>query len=184
MISLVLRGATPAPSLSNKSFKRLAGFDPLRRVRSSRAKIKPGKDAGSMNGSAKHPRTRELGRKISGYLTALERERRRCARLLTEDVARRRLAAARACSGLVDRTQATARVPDAPVSKSTLSLLGGNKGLLQSDTNLCSPSLHATADITGQNGMSANQNQICRHPAGRAPRSTSATCSGRGWWGR
>jgi hypothetical protein len=38
----------------------------------------------------KHARTRELGRKISGYLTAPERERRRCARLLHERAERAR----------------------------------------------------------------------------------------------
>ena len=48
-------------------------------------------------------------------------------------------------------------VPDAPVSKFTLSLDGGSKGLLQSTRNLCSSSQRAAVSIDGQNGKSANQ---------------------------
>ena len=48
-------------------------------------------------------------------------------------------------------------VPDAPVSKFTLSLDGGSKGLLQSSTNLCSTSKRAEVTIDGQNGGSADQ---------------------------
>ena len=51
-------------------------------------------------------------------------------------------------------------VPDAPVSNFTLNLDGGGKGLLQNDTNLCKHALHATADIAGQNGKTANQNPV------------------------
>jgi hypothetical protein len=49
-------------------------------------------------------------------------------------------------------------VPDAPVSKFTLSLLGGNKGLLVNSENLCSPKAktHAIADFTAQNGLVNN----------------------------
>ncbi len=45
-------------------------------------------------------------------------------------------------------------VPDAPVSRFTLSLKGGSKGLLVNSENLCSPNAktHAIADFTGQNG--------------------------------
>jgi hypothetical protein len=45
-------------------------------------------------------------------------------------------------------------VPDAPVSKFTLTLLGGHKGLLVNSENLCSPKAktQAIADFTGQNG--------------------------------
>ena len=54
--------------------------------------------------------------------------------------------------------------PDAPVSNFTLTLDGGAKGLLQNNTNLCAHSLHVTADITGQNGKTANQNPLLRTP--------------------
>ena len=43
-------------------------------------------------------------------------------------------------------------VPDAPVSKFTLSLQGGKKGLLENSTNLCDATHRATARFTGQNG--------------------------------
>ncbi len=43
-------------------------------------------------------------------------------------------------------------VPDAPVSKFTLELEGGKKGLLENSENLCKKAQHATADFTGQNG--------------------------------
>ncbi len=54
--------------------------------------------------------------------------------------------------------------PDAPVSNFTLTLDGGNKGLLQNNTNLCAHTLHVTADITGQNGKTANQNPLLQTP--------------------
>ena len=44
-------------------------------------------------------------------------------------------------------------VPDAPVTKFTLRLLGGNKGLLQNSTNLCRSPQRATVRMVGQNGM-------------------------------
>jgi hypothetical protein len=43
-------------------------------------------------------------------------------------------------------------VPDAPVSKFTLSLRGGSKGLLVNSENICKKPQHAIADFTGQNG--------------------------------
>ncbi len=43
-------------------------------------------------------------------------------------------------------------VPDAPVSKFTLELEGGKKGLLENSENLCRKAQHATANFTGQNG--------------------------------
>jgi hypothetical protein len=45
-------------------------------------------------------------------------------------------------------------VPDAPVSKFTLSMQGGKKGLLVNSENLCSTRArtHATVDLTGHNG--------------------------------
>lgn len=77
-------------------------------VRSSRAKGKSGQNAGSVNGSAEDPRTRELGRKISGHVGCVRAgaEEIRPASP-TEDAARRRLAAARTVPGPTDRTRAT-----------------------------------------------------------------------------
>jgi uncharacterized repeat protein (TIGR01451 family) len=43
-------------------------------------------------------------------------------------------------------------VPDAPVSKFTLSLQGDKKGLLVNSTDICKGTHKATADFTGQNG--------------------------------
>ncbi|HYJ22675.1 MAG TPA: hypothetical protein VEW07_11715 [Solirubrobacterales bacterium] len=42
--------------------------------------------------------------------------------------------------------------PDAPVTKFTLSLKGGKKGLLINNRNLCLHKLRASAELTGQNG--------------------------------
>ncbi len=47
--------------------------------------------------------------------------------------------------------------PDAPVSKFGLTLDGGKKGILINSVNLCDQPLHVIANITGQNGLSANQ---------------------------
>jgi hypothetical protein len=43
-------------------------------------------------------------------------------------------------------------VPDAPVSKFTLTMQGGSKGLLVNSTNLCQGTHRAIADFTGHNG--------------------------------
>ena len=45
-------------------------------------------------------------------------------------------------------------VPDAPVTKFTLSMQGGKKGLLVNSENLCGKKAktHATVNLTGQNG--------------------------------
>lgn len=119
---------------SSISFKRLTGFDPVSaergseisgcderdrakrdqfaviQARSSRAKTKPGKDAGRAHSSAEHPRTREGGREIS---RCDERARPGAEEMRpaspTEDAARRRFAAVRAESGSTDRTQAASR---------------------------------------------------------------------------
>ena len=80
MIDSFLRGAIPDSLFySTKSFKRLTGFDPTSQARSSRAKTKPGGVRGSVNSSAIHA---------------------------SEDEIRPRVAAGRADSGSVDRTQA------------------------------------------------------------------------------
>jgi hypothetical protein len=43
-------------------------------------------------------------------------------------------------------------VPDAPVTKFTLNLAGGKKGLLQNETSLCKAAKKAEVKMTGQNG--------------------------------
>ena len=45
-----------------------------------------------------------------------------------------------------------AQVPDAPVTRFTLTMQGGRKGLLVNSTNLCRGVNRATANFTGQNG--------------------------------
>ena len=59
-------------------------------------------------------------------------------------------------------------VPDAPVSRFTLSLDGGNKGLLVNSTNLCGSAHGTLAQINGQNGLVDSQNQGLRTPCGAA----------------
>jgi hypothetical protein len=45
-----------------------------------------------------------------------------------------------------------ANVPDAPVSKFTLNLFGGKKGLLVNNRNICKGKLRSKLNLTGQNG--------------------------------
>ena len=69
-------------------------------------------------------------------------------------------------------------VPDAPVSKFTLSLDGGNKGLLQNSTNLCKAPLRVNVKMAGQNGKTTNENPLLATPCGekqQAARSTKPT---------
>ncbi len=58
-------------------------------------------------------------------------------------------------------------VPDAPVTKFTLSLDGGRKGLIENSPGLCAHTLHVTAAISGQNGKTANQNPVLSTPCGK-----------------
>ncbi len=57
--------------------------------------------------------------------------------------------------------------PDVPISRFTLDLDGGSKGLLQNNTNLCAHALHVTADLAGQNGKTANQSSVLRTPCAK-----------------
>ena len=60
-------------------------------------------------------------------------------------------------------------VPDAPVSRFTLDLEGGNKGLLINSTNLCTSTQHVSVKMTGQNGKTVSQNPVLGNPCtGRA----------------
>jgi hypothetical protein len=47
-------------------------------------------------------------------------------------------------------------VPDAPVTKFTLAMKGGKKGLLQNSTNLCAAPHHATVLFDAQNGKTSD----------------------------
>jgi hypothetical protein len=53
-------------------------------------------------------------------------------------------------------------VPDAPVTKFTLEMKGGKKGLLVNSTNLCKRTNRAIADFTGQNGKKHVFNPVLR----------------------
>jgi hypothetical protein len=59
-------------------------------------------------------------------------------------------------------------VPDAPVSKFTLSLDGGKKGLLESSENLCAGKQRASVRMVGQNGKVASSNQLLQTPCKKA----------------
>ena len=59
-------------------------------------------------------------------------------------------------------------VPDAPVTKFTLSLDGGSKGLLENGADLCKVPQSVLAQVIGQNGVTDNQNQKLQVPCGRA----------------
>jgi len=58
-------------------------------------------------------------------------------------------------------------VPDAPVSKFTLDLDGGSKGLLQNTEPLCAAKLNATVRMNGQNGKSTTSRRAVQLPCGR-----------------
>ena len=62
-------------------------------------------------------------------------------------------------------------VPDAPVSKFTLSLDGGSKGLLSNSINLCASNEHASVQIAGQNGKSKAHNTSLQTPCARRTKS-------------
>jgi hypothetical protein len=59
-------------------------------------------------------------------------------------------------------------VPDAPVSKFTLEMQGGKKGLLVNSENLCSPKAktHAIASFAGQNGKVSDTTPVIANDCG------------------
>jgi hypothetical protein len=63
-------------------------------------------------------------------------------------------------------------VPDAPVSKFTLALDGGRKGLLENSADLCGHIRRASVQITGQNGKQANQSPVLSIPCGKGRKNT------------
>jgi hypothetical protein len=61
-------------------------------------------------------------------------------------------------------------VPDAPVTKFTLTMQGGKKGLLVNSTDLCKSTNRAIADFTGQNGKKHVFNPALEPKCGKAPK--------------
>ena len=59
-------------------------------------------------------------------------------------------------------------VPDAPVSRFTLTLDGGSKGLLQNSVPLCSHTLRGKVSIGGQNGIATKSTPMLQTPCGAA----------------
>jgi hypothetical protein len=53
-------------------------------------------------------------------------------------------------------------VPDAPVTKFTLTMQGGKKGLLVNSTNLCKSTNRAISHFTGQNGKVSDTNPVLK----------------------
>jgi hypothetical protein len=56
--------------------------------------------------------------------------------------------------------------PDAPVTKFTLEMQGGKKGLLVNSSDLCAAKHHAIADFTGHNGKIHNFNPVVKNDCG------------------
>ena len=63
-----------------------------------------------------------------------------------------------------------ASVPDAPVTKFTLQMFGGNKGLLENSTNLCRKPNRAEVSFTGQNGKLATYKRVLKVKCGKKKR--------------
>ncbi|MGA8746208.1 MAG: hypothetical protein WB507_10130 [Solirubrobacterales bacterium] len=61
-------------------------------------------------------------------------------------------------------------VPDTPVSKFTLNLDGGSKGLLENGTNLCNQPLRASVDLAGQNGKTVKRLPVLQTACGKQKR--------------
>lgn len=77
-------------------------------------------------------------------------------------------------------------VPDAPVSKFTLEMFGGKKGLLINSTNLCKGSHRARARFTGQNGKLYETEPKVQARCGRpgAKKNVSGTAKKKGGSGK
>lgn len=61
-------------------------------------------------------------------------------------------------------------VPDVPVSKFSLTVRGGRKGLLENSTDLCARKYKVIAKFTAQNGKKANQKPKLRAPCKKKKR--------------
>ena len=74
-----------------------------------------------------------------------------------------------ALAGRIDQVRGRMRntfdvVPDVPVSKFTLTVRGGKRGLLENSKNLCARKYKVIAKFTAQNGKKANQKPKLRTP--------------------
>lgn len=61
-------------------------------------------------------------------------------------------------------------VPDAPVSKFTLTMQGGKKGLLENSTNLCAKAHKAIVEFDGQNGKISDSTPVVKVGCSKAKR--------------
>jgi hypothetical protein len=61
-------------------------------------------------------------------------------------------------------------VPDAPVTKFTLRLAGGRKGLIQNEKDLCAHTFRASVQMNGQNGRTHDFHPALHVPCGRGGR--------------
>jgi hypothetical protein len=61
-------------------------------------------------------------------------------------------------------------VPDAPVSRFELNLLGGKRGLLVNSTDLCAAKHRATVNMTAQNGRQLNSRPVLNAGCGKRSR--------------
>jgi hypothetical protein len=62
------------------------------------------------------------------------------------------------------------RIPDQPISRFTLTLQGGGKGLLVNSTNLCGTHAPSVVEIDGQNGAPADQKPHLRNSCRKGKR--------------
>jgi hypothetical protein len=116
---------------------------------SRRAKAKDA--ANSMQRLHKHARTREPGRKISGYVTASKRERRTCARLLHERIVFARTPAFALLGGALVALSCLATAPSAQAETCL------NEALRAENNSLTLPDCRAYERVTPdfQNGFGA-----------------------------
>ena len=70
-------------------------------------------------------------------------------------------------------------VPDAPVTKFTLEMQGGKKGLLTNSTDLCKSTNRAIAAFTGQNGKTHDFNPVLQAQCGAKGKKSKAHKSGK-----
>jgi hypothetical protein len=71
-------------------------------------------------------------------------------------------------------------VPDAPVTKFTLEMQGGKKGLLVNSTNLCKGTNKAISHFIGQNGKVYDTNPILKAPCKKAKKKSKRPARSKG----
>jgi hypothetical protein len=70
-------------------------------------------------------------------------------------------------------------VPDVPLSKVTVTMQGGKKGLFQNSTNLCKGTHRAVVKFTGQNGKRSDFQPVLKDNCTKAPPKSSAKQKGK-----